>query len=245
VASSRLGCSLIVAVTSAAGEECRPRSSDRCPQQVDFGVKGGSKPNSRDWGFTASARTVTNYMISRHSRGPSSDWRKFLKRYESSIWACDFFRVQTILSQTLYAFCSPARKPGSPARCGSAISHAGSRSEGDVDRYYSPISPRTRRSAPLRSVTASGAPCLSAMTTWCGSSLPVFGTEGSRTWCGLWRPSPARHGQSAPRRLDLRSDAVIRHRDVERAAHHRDRAEARRCREDRRECSRPNSASVS
>jgi len=154
VASSRPECSLIVAVTSAAGEECRPRSSDGCPQQVDFGVKGGSKPNSRDWGFTASARTVAKYMISRHSRGRSSGWRKFLKRHESSIWACDFFYVQTILSQTLDAFCSPARKPGSPARYGSAISHVGSRSEGDVDRYCSPISPRTRQSAPLHSVTA-------------------------------------------------------------------------------------------
>ena len=31
-------------------------------------------------------------------------WRKFLKRHESSIWACDFFCVQTILFQTLYVF---------------------------------------------------------------------------------------------------------------------------------------------
>jgi putative transposase len=55
-------------------------------------------------GFTVSARTVAKYMNSRHSRGPSSGWRKFLKRHESSIWARDFFCVQTILFQTLYVF---------------------------------------------------------------------------------------------------------------------------------------------
>ena len=43
-------------------------------------------------------------MNSRHGRGPSSGWRKFLKRHESSIWARDFFCVQTILFQTLYVF---------------------------------------------------------------------------------------------------------------------------------------------
>jgi hypothetical protein len=40
----------------------------------------------------------------RSSRGPSPGWRKFLKRHESSISACDFFCVQTILFQTLYVF---------------------------------------------------------------------------------------------------------------------------------------------
>jgi transposase InsO family protein len=55
-------------------------------------------------GFTVSARTVAKYMNSRHGRGPSSGWRNFLKRHESSIWACDFFCVQTILFQTLYVF---------------------------------------------------------------------------------------------------------------------------------------------
>jgi transposase InsO family protein len=55
-------------------------------------------------GFTVSARTVAKYMNSRHSRGPSSGWRKFLKRHEPNIWACDFFCVQTILFQTLYVF---------------------------------------------------------------------------------------------------------------------------------------------
>jgi transposase InsO family protein len=54
-------------------------------------------------GFAVSARTVAKYM-NRRSRGPSSGWRKFLKRHESSIWACDFFCVQTILFQTLYVF---------------------------------------------------------------------------------------------------------------------------------------------
>jgi transposase InsO family protein len=55
-------------------------------------------------GFTVSARTVAKYMNSRHSRGPSSPWRKFLKRHGSSIWVCDFFCVQTTLFQTLYVF---------------------------------------------------------------------------------------------------------------------------------------------
>ena len=43
-------------------------------------------------------------MNSRYSRGPSSGWRKFLKRHESSMWACDFFCAQTILFQTLHVF---------------------------------------------------------------------------------------------------------------------------------------------
>jgi hypothetical protein len=43
-------------------------------------------------------------MNSRPSRRPSSGWQKFLKRHELSIWACDFFCVQTILFQTLHAF---------------------------------------------------------------------------------------------------------------------------------------------
>jgi putative transposase len=54
-------------------------------------------------GFTVSARTVAKYM-NRRSRGPSPGWRKFLKRHEPSIWACDFFCVHTILFQTLYVF---------------------------------------------------------------------------------------------------------------------------------------------
>jgi transposase InsO family protein len=54
-------------------------------------------------GFTVSARTVAKYM-NRRGRGPSSGWRKFLKRHESSIWACDFFCVQTVLFKTLYVF---------------------------------------------------------------------------------------------------------------------------------------------
>ena len=52
-------------------------------------------------GFTVSARTVAKYMNSRHSRGPSSPWRKFLKRHGSSIWVCDFFCVQTILRRSM------------------------------------------------------------------------------------------------------------------------------------------------
>jgi len=51
-----------------------------------------------------SARTVAKYMRLRSSRGPSPGWRKFLKDHASNIWACDFFRVQTILFETLYVF---------------------------------------------------------------------------------------------------------------------------------------------
>ena len=67
-------------------------------------VKRGIQPELARLGFTVSARTVAKYMNSRQSRGPSSGCRNFLKRHESSIWACDFFCVQTILFQTLYVF---------------------------------------------------------------------------------------------------------------------------------------------
>jgi putative transposase len=62
------------------------------------------QPELARLGFRVSARTVAKYMNSRHGRGPSSGWRKFLNRHESSIRACDFFCVQTILFQTLYVF---------------------------------------------------------------------------------------------------------------------------------------------
>ena len=39
-----------------------------------------------------------------HVRGPSSSWRSFLRRHAADIWACDFFCVQTLWFQTLYAF---------------------------------------------------------------------------------------------------------------------------------------------
>jgi alpha/beta hydrolase fold len=65
----------------------------------------------------------------------------------------------------------------------------GSRNDADVDRVLA----STRRSAPPRSAIASGAPSLTAMTTPCGSSLPVFAGGRSRAWVmGLWRPSTAR-----------------------------------------------------
>jgi putative transposase len=83
-----------------------PRSSLRSHSRHvlnRLGVKSGYKLSYRGWGFTVSARTVAKYM-NRRSRGPSSGWRKFLKRHESSMWACDFFCVQTILFQTLYVF---------------------------------------------------------------------------------------------------------------------------------------------
>ena len=55
-------------------------------------------------GFTVSARTVAKYMRSAHVRGPSPSWRSFLRRHAADIWACDFFCVQTLWFQTLYAF---------------------------------------------------------------------------------------------------------------------------------------------
>jgi hypothetical protein len=39
-----------------------------------------------------------------HRRGPSSRWRPFLRQHASTVWACDFFCVQTITFQTLYEF---------------------------------------------------------------------------------------------------------------------------------------------
>jgi transposase InsO family protein len=39
-----------------------------------------------------------------HYRGPSSRWRSFLTQHASSVWACDFFCVQTITFRTLFVF---------------------------------------------------------------------------------------------------------------------------------------------
>ena len=47
-------------------------------------------------GFKVCGRTVAKYMHATHDRGPSSRWRSFLRQHASSIWACDFFCVQTI-----------------------------------------------------------------------------------------------------------------------------------------------------
>jgi len=55
-------------------------------------------------GFTVSARTVAKYMRWARLRGPSPSWRSFLRRHGADIWACDFFCVQTLWFQTLYAF---------------------------------------------------------------------------------------------------------------------------------------------
>jgi putative transposase len=55
-------------------------------------------------GFTVSARTAAKYM-NRRSRGPSSGWRKFLKRHESSMWACD---PNNTVSDAVCLVCSPA-----------------------------------------------------------------------------------------------------------------------------------------
>ena len=55
-------------------------------------------------GFKVSARTVAKYMHRAHYRGPSSRWRSFLREQASTVWACDFFCVQTITFRTLYVF---------------------------------------------------------------------------------------------------------------------------------------------
>jgi putative transposase len=55
-------------------------------------------------GFKVSARTVAKYMRRAHRRGPSSRWRSFLSQHASTVWACDFFCVQTITFRTLYVF---------------------------------------------------------------------------------------------------------------------------------------------
>jgi putative transposase len=54
-------------------------------------------------GFKVSARTVAKYMQRPTHRRPSPGWRLFLKQ-PGTIWACDFFRVQTILFRTFYVF---------------------------------------------------------------------------------------------------------------------------------------------
>ena len=55
-------------------------------------------------GFKVSARTVAKYMHRGRHRGPSSRWRSFLRQHASTVWACDFFCVQTITFRTLYVF---------------------------------------------------------------------------------------------------------------------------------------------
>jgi hypothetical protein len=49
-------------------------------------------------------RTVAKYIHPTHHRGPSSRWRSFLRQRASTVWACDFFCVQTITFRTLYVF---------------------------------------------------------------------------------------------------------------------------------------------
>jgi hypothetical protein len=80
-----------------------PLSSGACPRKMLCGAKNGSKPSWQGW-FKVSARTVAKYMRVRHNRGPSPGWREFPKRHAPDIWACDFFRVRTILFQTLHVF---------------------------------------------------------------------------------------------------------------------------------------------
>ena len=55
-------------------------------------------------GFKVSARTVAKYMHRPKNRRPSPGRRPFLKQHASTIWACDFFCVQTLLFRTLYVF---------------------------------------------------------------------------------------------------------------------------------------------
>jgi transposase InsO family protein len=55
-------------------------------------------------GFKVSARTVAKYMHRPTQAKPSPGWPLFLKQHAATIWACDFFCVQTILFRTLYVF---------------------------------------------------------------------------------------------------------------------------------------------
>jgi hypothetical protein len=55
-------------------------------------------------GFKVPARTVATYMQRPTHRRPSTGWRLFLKQHAATIWACDFFCVQTILFRTFYVF---------------------------------------------------------------------------------------------------------------------------------------------
>jgi hypothetical protein len=55
-------------------------------------------------GFKVSARTVAKYMQRSIQARPSPGWPLFLKQHAATIWACDFFCVQTITFRTLYVF---------------------------------------------------------------------------------------------------------------------------------------------
>ena len=55
-------------------------------------------------GFIVSARTVVKYMHRPNNWRPSPSWRPFLTKHASTIAACDFFCLQTILFRTLYLF---------------------------------------------------------------------------------------------------------------------------------------------
>jgi hypothetical protein len=54
--------------------------------------------------FKVSARTVAKYMQRTDHRGPSPQWRSFLRQHASTVWACDFFCVQTVMFRTLRVF---------------------------------------------------------------------------------------------------------------------------------------------
>jgi hypothetical protein len=110
-ASTGLPCPLVVTVTLAAREGWSPPDSPatsgahrRMTAENGLWDQRRIQAELAILRFTVSARTVAKYMNSRHSRGLSSGWRNFPKRHESSIWACDFFRVQTILFRSLYVF---------------------------------------------------------------------------------------------------------------------------------------------
>ena len=55
-------------------------------------------------GFKVSARTVAKYMQRPTQARPSPGWPLFLKQHAATLWACDFFCVETILFRTLYVF---------------------------------------------------------------------------------------------------------------------------------------------
>jgi putative transposase len=70
--------------------------------------------------FKVSARTVAKYMQRTNRRGPPTTWRSFLRQHASTVWACDFFCVQTkVLAEYVGYFnhWRPHRSIGQRAPC--------------------------------------------------------------------------------------------------------------------------------
>lgn len=55
-------------------------------------------------GFSVSPRTIRKYLGRQPRTLPAMGWIAFLKAHAPSTWACDWLRVYTITSPTLYVF---------------------------------------------------------------------------------------------------------------------------------------------